>query len=751
MFKFDNFTQGANRALNLAVENASKMGHTYIGSEHILLGLVCEGTGVAAAVLSARGVSVKALKDVIKNSIGIGAPTSLTKENLTPRASEIIEKAHSASMGTFRGTVGTEHILLSILNENECMALKMLRTLKVSGAEISADLLCDKESENPKKRKSPKPKSLLLKYGRDLTEMASYGEIQPVIGREKEIARSMRILARKSKNNPCLIGEAGVGKTAIAEGLAVLISSGKAPDVLAHKRIVQVDLTSVVAGTKYRGDFEERVKSILEETKRLGNVILFIDEIHNLTGTGSAEGAVDAANILKPALARGEIQLIGATTIDEYRKNIEKDAALERRFQPVIIEEPTKEQTLEILNGIKSRFEKHHCVEYTSGALESAVDLSRRYINDRFLPDKAIDLIDEAASETKLSRASKKHASKTEVTSADIAKIVSQWTNVPVSKIDEDEREKLASLESELSTYVIGQEEAISTVSSAIRRARLGISDASRPIGTFLFLGQAGVGKTELSKALAKAVFGRKDFLINVDMSEYSQKHSVSALVGAPPGYVGYEQGGQLTEKVRKKPYCVVLFDEIEKAHADIFNLLLPVFEEGELTDLSGRKVSFRNTVIIMTSNLCSDIIGKNFSLGFSKTDGDIKKEVNSRLKKSFKPEFLNRIDEIIIFNKLASEQIYEISEKKINDLMLKIKGELGYDISADASVVQMISEVAERQNAGARPVRNAIINLVENKISDMILDGKLKKSEKYRLFCENNIIKILDTNKILL
>lgn len=751
MFKFDNFTQGANRALNLAVENASKMGHTYIGSEHILLGLVCEGTGVAAAVLSARGVSVKALKDVIKNSIGIGAPTSLTKENLTPRASEIIEKARSASMGTFRGTVGTEHILLSILNENECMALKMLRTLKVSGAEISADLLCDKESENPKKRKSQKPKSLLLKYGRDLTEMASYGEIQPVIGREKEIARSMRILARKSKNNPCLIGEAGVGKTAIAEGLAVLISSGKAPDVLAHKRIVQVDLTSVVAGTKYRGDFEERVKSILEETKRLGNVILFIDEIHNLTGTGSAEGAVDAANILKPALARGEIQLIGATTIDEYRKNIEKDAALERRFQPVIIEEPTKEQTLEILNGIKTRFEKHHCVEYTSGALESAVDLSRRYINDRFLPDKAIDLIDEAASETKLSRASKKHASKTEVTSADIAKIVSQWINVPVSKIDEDEREKLASLESELSTYVIGQEEAISTVSSAIRRARLGISDASRPIGTFLFLGQAGVGKTELSKALAKAVFGRKDFLINVDMSEYSQKHSVSALVGAPPGYVGYEQGGQLTEKVRKKPYCVVLFDEIEKAHADIFNLLLPVFEEGELTDLSGRKVSFRNTVIIMTSNLCSDIIGKNFSLGFSKTDGDIKKEVNSRLKKSFKPEFLNRIDEIIIFNKLASEQIYEISEKKINDLMLKIKGELGYDISADASVVQMISEVAERQNAGARPVRNAITNLVENKISDMILDGKLKKSEKYRLFCENNIIKILDTNKILL
>lgn len=751
MFKFDNFTQGANRALNLAVENAQKMGHTFVGSEHILLGLMCEGTGVAAVVLTSKGVSIKALKEAVKRSIGIGAPTRLKKNNLTPKAKNIIENARSASMGTFRGTVGTEHLLLALLNENDCAAISVLRDIDVSAAEIAAELLVDRETDSPKKKRYQKANSTLLKYGRDLTGMASFGEIDIAIGREKETRRAMRILARKSKNNPCLIGEPGVGKTAIAEGLAVLISKGNAPDALADKRIISIDLTSVVAGTKYRGDFEERVKSILAESKRLGNVILFIDEVHNLIGTGSAEGAVDAANILKPALARGEIQIIGATTVDEYRKNIEKDAALERRFQPVMVEEPTKEETLKILRGIKERFEKHHGVVYSPQSLESAVELSSRYINDRFLPDKAIDLIDEAASEKKLCACVGDADESMEITAADISKIVSQWTGVPVSRIDSDEKQKLSSIEAELSAAVIGQDEAVKKLSNAIRRSRLGISDSHRPIGTFLFVGAAGVGKTELSKALARSVFGKSDSLISIDMSEYSQKHSVSALIGAPPGYVGFEEGGQLTSKVRRKPYSVVLFDEIEKAHSDVFNLLLSVLEEGELTDSSGRKVSFRNAVIIMTSNLCSDIINNSFSLGFSKSGEDIKKEVKTSLKKTFKPEFLNRIDEIIIFNKLGYEQIYSIAEKQLGEFLEKIKNDFGYEIEADEKVINLISEKAMSEKSGARPVRSVITNLIENKISDLILLEKLKKNQKYMIFCENNTIEILDTNAILL
>ena len=750
MFKFDNFTQGANRALSLAVENAQKMGHTFIGSEHILLGLMCEGTGVAAVVLTSKGVSVKALKEAIKRSIGIGAPTRLKKHNLTPKAKAIIENARSASMGTFRGTVGTEHLLLAILNESDCAAISVLRDIDVSAAEIAADLLSDKDAESPKKKKYQKSNSVLLKYGRDLTQLASFGEIESAIGREKEIRRAMRILARKSKNNPCLIGEPGVGKTAIAEGLAVLISKSNAPEVLADKRIISIDLTSVVAGTKYRGDFEERIKSILAESKKLGNVILFIDEVHNLIGTGSAEGAVDAANILKPALARGEVQIIGATTVDEYRKNIEKDAALERRFQPVMVEEPSAEETLKILGGIKTRFEKHHGVVYTDEALESAVELSVRYINDRFLPDKAIDLIDEAASEKRLSCAENSDLS-TKITATDISKIVSQWTGVPVSRIDSDEKQKLSSIEQELSSAVVGQEEAVKKLSNAIRRSRLGISNSRRPIGTFLFVGAAGVGKTELSKALAKSVFGKSDSLISIDMSEYSQKHSVSALIGAPPGYVGYDEGGQLTSKVRRKPYSVVLFDEIEKAHSDVFNLLLSVLEEGELTDSSGRKVNFKNTVIIMTSNLCSDIINNSFSLGFSKSGEDIKKEVKTSLKKTFKPEFLNRIDEIIIFNKLGYEQIYSIVQKQLGEFLERIKKDFGYEIEADEKVISLISEKAVSEKNGARPVRSIITNLVENKISDLILLEKLQKNQKYKIFCENNTIEVLDTNAILL
>lgn len=751
MFSFENFTAGANRALNLAVECAEKMGHTYVGSEHILLGLVSEGSGVAAAELSAKGISASALKSSIKTAVGMGSATRLSESDLTPRAANIIENARSKSMGTFRNTVGTEHILLAVLNEGECMALKILRELKVSPAEIVGDLLGDREINVPKKHKSSKMvNSMLLRYGRDLTDLAALGEIEPVIGREKEIRRAVRVLARKSKNNPCLIGEPGVGKTAIAEGLALLISKAQVPESIADKRIISVDLTSVVAGTKYRGDFEERVKAIIAETKRLGNIILFIDEVHNLIGTGSAEGAVDAANILKPALARGEIQLIGATTIEEYRKNIEKDSALERRFQPIMVEEPTKEETLKILEGIKGYYEEHHAVEYTDEALKSAVELSQRYITDRFLPDKAIDLIDEAASETKILRGSTA-SGKTEVTAADIAKIVSQWTGVPISKIDEDEKNKLASLEEELSSSVIGQEEAVKAVAKAIRRSRLGIGSGKRPIGSFMFIGSSGVGKTELSKALARSIFGKEDFLITIDMSEFMEKHSASRLIGAPPGYVGFDEGGQLTEKVRRKPYSVVLFDEIEKAHSDIFNLLLSILEEGEITDSTGRKINFKNTIIIMTSNLCSEIIGKSFSLGFSQGQSEIRKEVLSRLKKHFRPEFLNRIDDIVIFNNLSPEQIKQIAAAQLTELFSQLKQSLGCEISAKSEVLDYICSVAAADNSGARPVRRAIRNEIEDKISDMVLAGKLKKGEKYTIFCENNIIKILDSEKILL
>lgn len=754
MFKFDNFTAGANRALNLALEGAEKMGHTYIGSEHILLGLVNEGSGVAFAELSSKGITGRAIKEVLRSMVGIGSATELDAQSLTPRAAEIIENARSRAMGSFRSTVGTEHILLSVLNEGECMAVKILRQLKVSPAEIVGDLLSCQEAELPKKHKKDKSGSLLLKYGRDLTDMASAGEIDSVIGRDKEIERTIRILSRRNKNNPCLIGEPGVGKTAIAEGLAIMIEQGEVPDTIADKRLIAVDLTSMVAGTKYRGDFEERVKAIMDEAKRLGNVILFIDEMHNLIGTGSAEGAVDAANILKPALARGEIQVIGATTIDEYRKNIEKDSALERRFQPVYIEEPTKEETLAILRGIKGRYEAHHTVEYTDEALESAVDLSVRYITDRFLPDKAIDLIDEAASETKIRRGSAvaNTSSRLEVTREDIAKIVSQWTNVPITKVTASEKEKLKNLESELEKVIVGQDEAVSSVSKAIRRSRLGIGNVNRPIGSFMFIGSSGVGKTELSKALAESVFGKEDFLIKIDMSEYMESHSVSRLIGAPPGYVGYEEGGQLTEKVRRKPFSVVLFDEIEKAHKDVFNILLGILEDGEITDSTSRKINFKNTIIIMTSNLCANILSKNFSLGFSETGGvSVKNEIKTRLKSKFRPEFLNRIDDIVVFNKLGCSQVRTIAERMISALFKNIEANLKIHITCESAVIDKIAADAMRENAGARPVRGAIRGEIEDKISDMLLAGKIAENGSYKIICENNIIKVLDTEEILL
>ncbi|MBR0414754.1 MAG: ATP-dependent Clp protease ATP-binding subunit [Clostridia bacterium] len=748
MFSFDHFTVGANKALNLAVENAQKMGHTYIGSEHILLGLVCEGSGVAAAELSTKGVSASVLKSTIKSRVGMGSATHLSERDITPKAASIIESARSKSMGTYRNTVGTEHLLLAILHESDCMALRILQQLQISPASIVGDLMGAAAGNTPKRKAAGKPSSLLLKYGRDLTDLAARGEIEPVIGREKEIRRALRVLARKTKNNPCLIGEPGVGKTAIAEGLAVLIATAQVPEVLAAKKIVSIDLSGVVAGTKYRGDFEERIKAIITETKRLGNIILFIDEVHNLIGTGAAEGAVDAANILKPALARGEIQLIGATTIEEYTKNIEKDSALERRFQPIMVEEPTAAQTLQILEGVKQYYERHHAVKYTQSALESAVELSQRYITDRFLPDKAIDLIDEAASETKMARAG---GAKVVVEAQDIAKIVSQWTGVPVTKIDEDESLRLSRLEEELSACVTGQDEAVQAVAKAIRRARLGISQAERPIGSFLFIGSSGVGKTALSKAIAKCVFGREDYLITVDMSEYMEKHSLSALIGAPPGYVGFEEGGQLTEKVRKKPYCVVLFDEIEKAHPDIFNLLLSVMEEGEIKDAMGRKINFKNTIIIMTSNICADILNKNFSLGFGQSETQRKAEVQAALKKTFKPEFLNRLDEIIIFNKLGEAEIRRIAKQALREFAQHLENRFGCSVETDESLVNLICRKAMEENAGARPIRRAIQALLEDKISDMIMAGQFKSNKKYLFFCENNIVKILDSQKVLL
>ncbi|MBQ6381520.1 MAG: ATP-dependent Clp protease ATP-binding subunit [Clostridia bacterium] len=750
MFAYDHFTAGANKALNLAVENAQNMGHTYIGSEHILLGLVCEGSGVAAAELNAQGVSAAMLKSAIRSSVGMGSATQLSEEDITPRAAAIIESARSKSMGTYRDTVGTEHILLAILHENDCMALRILRQLHISPASIVGDLLGAAPSAAPKRKSAVKPNSLLLKYGRDLTDLAASGKIEPVIGREKEIGRALRVLARKTKNNPCLIGEPGVGKTAIAEGLAVLIAKAQVPEVLAEKRIIALDLTAVVAGTKYRGDFEERIKAIIAETGRLGNVILFIDEVHNLIGTGSAEGAVDAANILKPALARGEIQVIGATTIEEYTKNIEKDSALERRFQPIMVEEPTAEQTLKILEGIKQYYEQHHTVEYTPQALKSAVELSQRYITDRFLPDKAIDLLDEAASETRIRRGQTKSANIV-VDTEDIAQIVSQWTGVPIAQIDADESQRLSNLEQELAAFVVGQEEAVSAVAKAIRRARLGISAAQRPIGSFMFIGSSGVGKTALSKAIAKCVFGREDALITVDMSEYMEKHAVSSLIGAPPGYVGFEEGGQLTEKVRKKPYCVVLFDEIEKAHPDIFNLLLGVLEEGEIKDATGRKVNFKNTIIVMTSNICASVLNKSFSLGFSQSSVQVKSEVFAALKKQFKPEFLNRIDEIIIFKKLGEPELRHITAAALKEFAQHLEKQFGCEIEIDESVCGLICREAMRENAGARPVRRLIQNLLEDKFSDMILAGVVKSDKKYRIFCENNIVKILDSEKLLL
>ena len=811
MYKFTGFTQKANAALNSAIEYAENLGHTYIGSEHLLLGLVTSDGSVAQTALEARGVTFDKIENLIRTEIGIGTPTVLSPNDFTPRSKNIIEISVSQARASGQNYVGTEHILIAIVKDSTCYAMTVLETLGVSASEMSGDLSrfssggqSSSQSKGEKKSKADSKTPTLEQYGRDLTDIAKQGKIDPVIGRQKEIERVIQILSRRTKNNPCLIGEPGVGKTAIAEGLALKISSGEVPELLKNKRIIALDLTSMVAGTKYRGDFEERIKAAIEEVSNSGDVILFIDEVHTLIGAGSAEGAVDAANILKPALARGEMQVIGATTLEEYRKNIEKDSALERRFQPVVVGEPNREETVEILKGLRDKYEAHHKVKITDEAIEAAVNMSVRYIGDRFLPDKAIDLIDEAASkvrlraytppedvreledkikhiaeekqtavnsqnfekaaalrdeekemQTQLAKLQAEWQKKTtetngEVTPDEIATIVSEWTHIPVVQLTQEESERLLHMEDELHRRIVGQDAAVSAVSRAIRRGRVGLKDPKRPTGSFIFLGPTGVGKTELCKTLAQTLFGDENAMIRLDMSEYMEKHNASRLVGSPPGYVGYDEGGQLTEKIRRKPYSVVLFDEIEKAHPDVFNMLLQILDDGILTDSQGRKVDFKNSIVIMTSNIGAKLISNTGTkaLGFSGSENGgimsqdaIKEAVTGELKKCFRPEFLNRVDDIIVFEQLSKENIKEIAGRLL-DVLSKRVSEMGIEIEFDTSAVEKIADEGFDPVYGARPLKRAIQSQIEDKLSEEMLEGKIKAGEKYTCrFKENNFM----------
>ena len=804
MYKFTGFTDSANDALNFAVESAENMGHTYIGSEHLLLGLLSDSRMVSASVLGLKRITLKKAEDQIKGSVGIGLPTNLTPDDITPRCRKIIENALSAVKPSPSSNAGTEQLLLALAGEGECAACRILTSLGVQPYEIlmpSRNKMNDADSKNSKDVKANS--RTLDKYGKDLTELAGKGEIDPVIGRDREIERVTEILCRRTKNNPCLIGESGVGKTAVAEGLALQIARGTVPPPLKSKRVVSVDLTCMVAGTKYRGDFEERIKNIVEEVCREGNVILFIDELHNIVGAGSAEGAVDAANILKPSLARGEIQVIGATTVDEYRKYIEKDSALERRFQTVSVEEPSPEEAITMLQGLRSRYEKHHKVKISDEAISEAVRLGQRYINDRFLPDKAIDLIDEAAAKVRLQgynvpdevatlerklettvkqkqsavknqdfesaaglRDKEKlvmkelrnarqvwedslEATERTVTGEDIAQVVSVWTNVPVSRITQTETQRLMNLENILHKRIVGQDECVTAVSKAIRRGRSVFKNPKRPIGSFLLLGPTGVGKTELTKALAQALFGSEQRIIRFDMSEYMEKHSVSKLVGAPPGYVGFDDGGQLTVQIRRHPYSIVLFDEIEKADTEIFNLLLQILEDGILTDSNGKKADFKNSVIIMTSNIGAKLISNNRSaMGFTDDGNEVRKYtrmktlVTDEVKRFFKPEFINRIDEIIVFSALSKDQILEITRNMLEEFKHRCK-ETGIDVTFSEDVVNAIAELGTDSQYGARPLRRAITAYVEDVFSEKYLSGELKYGSKILCNWENGAIKL--------
>ena len=745
----EKFTEKAEGAIEQARLAAFGLGHSYVGTEHLLLGILRERAGLGARILRDRGLSEHSLKDAISRANGTGEP-GVPTQGLTKHAWQAIEKAAADAARLGHSYIGTEHLLLGILRQPDCGGARALAAAGLSVNDIYTDILAvfGTGSFKPRNQPTVQPKAtvkhsetrVLDQYSRDLTLLAASGSFDPVIGRDEEIRRSVQILSRRSKNNPVLIGEPGVGKTAVAEGIATYIAGSDAPDSMAGKRLVALDLPALLAGTKYRGDFEERVKAVLKDVKKAGDVILFIDEMHTMIGAGSAEGAIDAANILKPALGRGEVQIIGATTPEEYRRHIEKDAALERRFQPVKIAEPSRSDSLKMLGAVRQGLEKHHGVKISDAALTAAVDLSARYINDRFLPDKAIDLADEAAAHIRVSGGGL-------VTAEDIAGVVSLWTGIPVANLSADETKRLCNMESILHRRVIGQNEAVTAVSRAIRRGRVGLSDPNRPIGSFLFLGPTGVGKTELCRALAEAVFGESEAMIRLDMSEYMEKHAVSKLIGSPPGYVGYEDGGQLTERVRRKPWSVVLFDEIEKAHEDVWGILLQIMDDGRLTDFAGRVVSFRNTIIVMTSNVGAKSISDGRPrMGFTPDGGDeaqlMRARINEELRRTFKPEFLNRIDETIVFRRLSRAEIRSIAERMLLTVAERFKA-LGMTLSVPDQVVDFLAERGYDEKYGARPLRRAIRSMIEDKAAELMLTDSLG--------CGDTVQARIDGNELIL
>lgn len=794
----DRFTAKARESINLAVQAAEELGHSYVGTEHLLIGLLEEGGGVAARVLSENGVKKEKVISLVSQLISPDQTVRMEESGYTPSARRVLENSYKEAVRFKARLIGTEHLLISIIRDNDCVASRLLNTIGISIQKLYIDVLAAMGEDAPANKeellKGARTKGstpTLDSYSRDLTELARAGKLDPVIGRETEIKRLIQILSRRTKNNPCLIGEPGVGKTAVVEGLAQMINEGNVPETIAEKRVLTLDLSGMVAGSKYRGEFEERIKKVIAEVMEDGEVLLFIDEIHTIIGAGGAEGAIDASNILKPSLARGELQLIGATTIEEYRKYIEKDSALERRFQPVTVEEPSEEEAIAILKGLRGRYEAHHHVTITDAALTAAVKLSARYINDRFMPDKAIDVIDEAASKVRLTAfveppeikelekeiekledqkeaairdevyekagtIKKKQEKKKEkidkirekwqkdkdtrkqvVDEEEIADVVSSWTKIPVRKLEEGESQRLKNLESILHERVIGQEEAVTAVAKAIRRGRVGLKDPKRPIGSFLFLGPTGVGKTELSKALAEAMFGTENALIRVDMSEYMEKHSVSKMIGSPPGYVGYDEGGQLSEKVRRNPYSVILFDEIEKAHPDVFNILLQVLDDGHITDAQGRKIDFKNTVIIMTSNAGAESIISPKRLGFGavadeKADYKVMKDrVMEEVKHLFKPEFINRIDEIIVFHPLNKGHMKDIVTIMLKEIMKRTKEQMNITLSVDEAAKEFLINKGYDEKYGARPLRRTIQSSLEDRLAEEILDGAVKEGDE--------------------
>ena len=815
------FTRSAQKAIEYANSIAIELGHSYVGTEHILYGLLREGNGVACRVLENQNITADNILEKIEELIGKEPKEINMTIGFTPRTKRVIENAFMEARKLSSDFIGTEHLLMGIMHETDSIAVRILMDLNINPQKLYNEIIkilseyemVTQESNNSKSRSDNSYNSTptLNQFGIDLTKIAQAGKLDPVIGRNNETQRVIEILSRRTKNNPCLIGEPGVGKTAVVEGLAQKINLGEVPEVLKNKRVVSVDITSMVAGAKYRGDFEERIKKSLNEAKKAGDVILFIDEIHTIVGAGSAEGAIDAANILKPLLARGDIQVVGATTLNEYRKYIEKDSALERRFQPINVEEPSDEDCIEILKGVRDRYEAHHNVKITDEAIEAAVNLSVRYINDRYLPDKAIDLIDEASSKArlkaytepetikkieeeiikldkekeekilsqnfekaanlrdevnklknKLDKEKEKWRNKTSknvinITKEDIATVISGWTGIPLQKISETENEKLKNLEKNIHERIVGQDEAVTAVSKAIRRSRVGLKDPKRPIGSFLFLGPTGVGKTELTKALAESLFGDENAMIRVDMSEFMEGHSVSKMIGSPPGYVGFDETTGLAEKVRKKPYSVVLFDEIEKAHPDVMNILLQILDDGRLTDSKGRMVNFKNTVIIMTSNIGARLISDRKTLGFTNSEDNkesvqyenIKKEVMAEVKKEFKPEFLNRIDETIVFHKLTEDEIKQIVAIMLTNVKKRMREQL-INVEFDDEVKEFIVKKGTDVVYGARPLKRAIQNFVEDKIAESILDGIVSAGETIKITIDNDEVKVIPSKSLV-